>query len=426
MRHPSLVTDWGPTLLVWSCLLVLPFGRVVEVPVLVMAVAGLVLLIKRGREWVYDPSLRLFSAVFLCAWIPILLSLPDAVNPSRSIGVAVNHLRFYLAGVFILYALGEPRAQGRFLRLCAWLLLFWILDGFAQSMLGRDLFRYEPLGGTRLNALFGQRTPKYSLTLAVLAPFLWEHARRHWSRWAQSFVVILTVYVVLVAGTRSAWISICALFGAYLVFLWFEHRRFPLRSTVGIAVLLTAVGLSGYFLSAGFAHRVQQTAAAFTGEVDPLQDAIGHRIWIWKGARNLIQAHPINGVGARGFRYAYPKYADPEDPYLLTEPPTHSHQLLLETLSETGMVGVLGLVTMAFLLIRIFWRASSKGKLELLAPGMCLVVAYFPANTHMAIYSSFWSQLVWWLIALYCAAYAASYHSDGATEETLRDPIFAP
>ena len=44
--------------------------------------------------------------------------------------------------------------------------------------------------------------------------------------------------------------------------------------------------------------------------------------------------------------------------------------------------------------------------------GLCLLVAYFPFNSHMAIYSSFWSQIVWWLIALYCAAYGAAQSAD--------------
>jgi hypothetical protein len=49
----------------------------------------------------------------------------------------------------------------------------------------------------------------------------------------------------------------------------------------------------------------------------------------------------------------------------------------------------------------------------------CLLAAYFPFNTHMAIYSSFWSQIVWWLIALYCAAYGAALAADAPREKAL-------
>jgi hypothetical protein len=52
-------------------------------------------------------------------------------------------------------------------------------------------------------------------------------------------------------------------------------------------------------------------------------------------------------------------------------------------------------------------RAPAKTRRIMLPYALCLLAAYFPLNTHMAIYSSFWSQTVWWLIALYCAAYGA-------------------
>jgi hypothetical protein len=56
-------------------------------------------------------------------------------------------------------------------------------------------------------------------------------------------------------------------------------------------------------------------------------------------------------------------------------------------------------------------RAPARVQRWLLPYALCLLVAFFPVNSHMAIYSSFWSQIVWWLIALYCAAYGAAMAS---------------
>ena len=36
--------------------------------------------------------------------------------------------------------------------------------------------------------------------------------------------------------------------------------------------------------------------------------------------------------------------------------------------------------------------------------GLALVAAYWPLNSHLALYSAHWSQLLWWLLGLYCAA----------------------
>ena len=53
--------------------------------------------------------------------------------------------------------------------------------------------------------------------------------------------------------------------------------------------------------------------------------------------------HPINGVGARGFRQAFPACdPDPDDAAAWGEGPAlHAHQIVLEVLSETGGFGLL-------------------------------------------------------------------------------------
>ncbi len=63
-------------------------------------------------------------------------------------------------------------------------------------------------------------------------------------------------------------------------------------------------------------------------------------------------------------------------------------------------------------------RAPAYMRRWLLPYALCLLVAFFPVNSHMAIYSSFWSQIVWWLIALYCASYGAAM-ATGATDSAL-------
>ena len=58
-------SGWLRVLLPWSCLAVLPFGRVVEAPMGVMAVGGLVLLARRPAAWLREPGPALLLAVFI-------------------------------------------------------------------------------------------------------------------------------------------------------------------------------------------------------------------------------------------------------------------------------------------------------------------------------------------------------------------------
>ncbi len=415
MKRLALAMSWftrdqWPLLLIWSCLVVLPIGRVVEVPVMLMAIAGLYLLFKHWQSWRHEPAFKLFAGVFLLAWIPILVSLVDAVRPQSTAMMSVNHLRFAFSGIFILHVLSTPEAHRRFLSLCAWLLLAWVVDGNVQMATGRDLLGFAIPAGGRINALFGAEGLVYGIVLAVLCPLLWEHAARRWSRWQLAATVIATVVAILAAGARSAWITVVVILLAYGVLLWHRRRRFPLPL---FALVLAGSVLAVAALWAGserFADRLESAVGAFTGSTAIKEDAIGHRLWIWRGAVNMIEANPLNGVGAGGFRYAFPAYPAKGDPFVNADPPIspyHSHNLWLEILSESGLVGALGLFSLLTLLLVVGIRTPASARRLMLPYALCLLAAYFPFNTHMAIYSSFWSQIVWWLIALYCAAYGA-------------------
>jgi len=112
----------------------------------------------------------------------------------------------------------------------------------------------------------------------------------------------------------------------------------------------------------------------------------------------------------RGFRYAYPTFAQPGDTFVDVQADAgaaHAHQLLLEVLSETGVIGLALWFIGAACAIRAWRRAAMAMRERAFAPGLALVAMCFPLNTHLAFYSAWWGLLFWWLLALYCAALAA-------------------
>jgi len=163
------------------------------------------------------------------------------------------------------------------------------------------------------------------------------------------------------------------------------------------------------------------TLQIFKGDEKSIDRAVSLRLPIWKTALSMIEAHPINGVGARAFRYAYSKYAGEEDIWLQIgvadnknkKGAYHSHQMQLEVLSETGAIGgVLFLTAMGSLIW--YWRSRSEyQKLLMLPYALGLAALFFPLNTHYALYSSAWAQVIYWFVPLYFAA--------GAVQQPLPD-----
>ena len=404
-RVQERIKQDAPLLLVWSCIVLVPFGRIVEVPVLLMAALGAVSLLRHRQKWWLDPRCRLFTLVFLCVWVPVLASLPDAIEPNSTGRIALNHLRFFFAGIFVLGALRTEEHHRRFAILLAWLLGFWVFNGAVQWGLGTDLLGHEKVGA-RINALFGQGSLGYGLTLALLSPLLLEHARRYWPPALVIGVAVLVVCLVVLSGSRAAWIMLTVVGAGFAVLAWVREGRFPWRALSVTALVGTIVLGTLYQTSTWFESRVNSAVAALDNPSGQTNNSITHRLWIWGVAWRTFADNPINGVGARGFRHAYRTYTSPDDPYLGRKTPqaaTHTHQLWLEMLSETGLIGVLGLLAAHFVLIGALFRSSKEARARMSAFGLCLVAAFFPFNTHMAIYSAFWSQLIWWLIAAYCA-----------------------
>ena len=393
---------WLPVALVWSCLVLEPVGHSVEVPLGIMALAGMVLFRRQGRELAWKGSGRLFTGAFLLLWVPMLVSLPLAIRPGLTALNCFIFLRYYFAGLFVLATLGDVRRQRLLLQLSSWVLLFWIGDALLQAVRGVDLFGYA-YPPERLNGIFGRHI-HLGIYLAVLSPLLLVHAQRSWRTWGRLLAFCGTLVVVLLAGSRAGWIILAVVFAAYFLYLLTENRRLALRFATGLAlVLVVGTGLSYRFVP-GFDARVAKSLLVFKGNEKAINTAISGRIPIWTVSLKMFAAHPWTGVGVRGYRYAYPRYAAPGDPVINHKTGIgafHPHQLLLEVACEMGVVGLAGLLGFFVLLFDTWRRAGPEARRRMLPYGLALLGALFPLNTHLALFSSAWAQVIFWLVALY-------------------------
>ena len=85
---------------------------------------------------------------------------------------------------------------------------------------------------------------------------------------------------------------------------------------------------------------------------------------------------------------------------------THPHLMSLEILVETGIIGLSMYLFALFLILKISITSTSSdpAKFWLIAA----FIAWFPLNTHLAFYGSYWASLVWMLLAL---GFRGSYSS---------------
>ncbi|MBO9787802.1 O-antigen ligase family protein [Xanthomonas phaseoli] len=361
-----------------------------------------------GTRLLSGAAWALTSVLFLAYWLPQILSAFDAVDAGRALRKSATDLR-YLPFMW-LCAIAVANAQRRrrtFTGLAViggvWTLdallqaafgtspLFFGIDQVKQLISGHGLCTAQELALVdRLSGVLGPCNLKFGQTLASLSPFLLlALGRRHVLAWLVGAAAVGIVLVL--AGSRASWIT----YGVIVLLSGWQllggHRL--------LAVAVVAVAPQAR-------ERIQRTTLAFGNGEQGVDQALSGRAQIWEAALCMIRTHPLNGVGARGFRQAYPACnpAPGQAPAWGGGPAFHAHQIVLEILAETGVIGLLLWLAGAAQAWRA-WRYSSAVAREQARPAMiALVATVFPFNTHLAFYSSFWGGLSLMLAGLYAGA----------------------
>ncbi len=400
--HTSALTERLALLLVVAVLVVLPLGRLSELPVLIAGISAVVMLL-RGRL-LPDHRFLLVAQLFACYALAIALSGFAAVAPAKTWSTAAATLRLLPFAAFVVFALRHDRLWPALLNAVAALLGLWLLDAWVQIVFGYSLAGAPER--ERLAGIFGADNLKLGPVLATLSPFVLLAARRLAGRVGLLFAFVALLVPILLAGARAAWLT----FGLVcVVVIWRETRDWRRFLPLMLGAVLLAALLLGVLWrdSSGLDARMQRSLRALQGTSQGVDEALAGRVGIWRTALRMTAAHPLSGVGARGFRYAYPAYADVGDQFVDAQTATgaaHAHQIVLEIVSETGLLGLALWLLGAGLAVRAWRRASAASRERAFAPALALAVMCFPFNTHYAFYSAWWGLLFWWLLAVYCAA----------------------
>jgi O-antigen ligase len=258
-------------------------------------------------------------------------------------------------------------------------------------------------GIDRLSGFLGPCNRKLGVVMASLSPFLLFAAARRLQITGWLLASAAIGVVVLLAGARAAWITYA------LVLVFSGWKLLGWKRLLGVfafgAVLLAVLAM----VSPQVRERIRLTTHALTANESGVDTALSGRGQIWSAAGCMIVEHPINGVGARGFREAFPgcDAGAGERPAWGQGPAFHAHQIVLEVLSETGVIGLLLWLAGAALAWRA-WRYAAPQAKERARPAMlALAVTVFPFNTHLAFYSTFWGGLTLMLAALYAGSLLA-------------------
>ena len=412
----------------WASAWVLAFVALWPAPgyaeaVLVLgALAGIVRLFharfRGGTALLSEPAWALTTVLFIAYWLPEAISALDAVDHARAIREVAVDLRYlpflWIVASAVASDAGRRRTFGGLAIIVAiWTIdallevltdtspLFWGMDHIKQLISGHGMCTAAEVAALdRLSGVLGPCNLKLGIVLASLSPFALDAAGRRFGRIGWLTAASLVGLVILLAGSRAAWLT----YG--LVLLWSGWRLLGWKRLLGVfafgAVLLVGAAL----FSPPVAERLDRSMAALTGDAEGVDHALSGRSRIWSAALCMARTHPINGVGARGFRDAFPS-CDGEPGVQAawgSGPALHAHQVVLEVLSETGLLGLLLWLAGAAMAWRAWRYADADARAHARPAMLALAVTVFPLNTHLASYSTFWGGVLLLLAALYAGS----------------------
>lgn len=371
--------------------------------IVILAICGIYAWSRYFKPLNHEPATRLLIALFLCIWIPMLISLFDAGLITRSASVTARFLIFPLAGVIIMYWLLWPSMA----RILLWgtmgIMLFWTFDGLIQFSFGHDIFGHPAYISGRLTGTFAN-WPHLGVILAIFLPVYLEALYRlsQKSYWAW-LLIIPVIAVILLGGSRSSWILTGVALIAYFICFQRAGRVFSWRRGF-LLVVIAAFTVGAIIWNVDWlSQRVQNTMGLFSGDYTEIRQATSIRTPVWATALNMTTDHWFNGVGPRSFQSFYPQYTVMTDDPFIDQPAGHPHLFALEVSAETGLVGLAGYMIFFILLIRQFRNSLTLHHMDAIPWGIAGLVAAFPLSSTMSFYAYFSSSLMWTLIIIYIA-----------------------
>jgi putative inorganic carbon (HCO3(-)) transporter len=166
-----------------------------------------------------------------------------------------------------------------------------------------------------------------AMFLALTLGLLWTLRREYPFRACLLSVTVLTGFVLVLTYARGIWIA------ALAVLILFGLIRLDWKVPVA-AILLVAVVWVGMSFSDRFTQKVLSL------ENPLVEHNVVERFEIWKQSLEIVKDRPILGIGLKTYSLPEVKHK-----YHLLSMASHAHNMFLQVAAETGVAGLLAVLT---------------------------------------------------------------------------------
>lgn len=273
------------------------------------------------------------------------------------------------------------------------------IDLFIQYIFKFNLLGFPP-DGARYSGVFGNELIVGSFLsryLPLVIPFLifyYKDLKTIYLKLGLIFIILFFLFNILISGERTAFI----VFFVYLICLLIYIFRKKIISLILICALLFST-----LLISLQTNDVKIRYNEFKNIVLNFdQSSYGK---LWSSSYELWKLNPVSGVGFKNFRVECDLKIKDESGNTHPLCSSHPHNLYLELLSETGIIGLLLFIFIFYFFLReiipIFFLLKENKEKYLYLSNLIMVLIYlWPIITYGSFYTSLNGLYIWLNISI--------------------------
>ena len=384
----------------------IPFSRsVADIFVVLIAILFLCKSYFENKwNWIKEGWFKFALIFFLYC---ILINTPLSIDSFISFQYSIFFLRWPLFALALGYwILNDAKSLKNFLVVTFFVCLFLIFDTWYQYILGVDIFGLERHNSTRLTGPFsGPHIGMWLTKLIILPIFLFTIIKKYENFLKNNlspytFFIFFAVFflTIFITGERMAFLmTILSIFTILLGLILSKNI-----STLKVVYFLFFISIAIYLFSI---IDPQQTQRAIYSSIKMITNWSnnGYTI-VWKSAYDVWLANPWFGAGLHKYREACELlgiYGTFENP-IAGGVCFHPHNISMQLLSETGIVGFILFFTMVISLSIRLLKASfiKKDWLLYFLILNVLIACFLPIQSNTDFFSNKYSSLVWLLVGV--------------------------